>query len=420
MSVKIIDNSVTPFRLEPSRASIQPMQQPQSVVKPLPPANVNPRPIKSVTITDETFKPEPPRESIRPVPTSMPSYENDLVNHQIGSLLTCNDLLQQGKYPIAELYLNRPLTGTEKMDQSLTGPILKFRPRPVPAVVVPANTPQLTNEIVVNNPVTGETKVTPGGADLTSLDDLMRNNPRQRELRMYSKEVLRTYLQETFGIQTKSNNRDEIIRQLRQAVQEDSGLGKMFEQDDDDEKSIQGSGLGLKTPKYAQIGSFSINIQKINAAKPKLSVYYTQSGARVVYFHPAPTISQQFVALLKHYLVKNQVHSATYKRLNPNEKELWDKLITRSQGGQIRKRIVRPAPQLASKTYNFATEPLPPFATNIKDKAQRLTLVLGQIDARGGQNTDDLTDEAVKLAKSLLASKTITKKEYEEVIQSLS
>ena len=146
-----------------------------------------------------------------------------------------------------------------------------------------------------------------------------RVNYHQRDLRFYSKEVLRTCLRDRLGVKSLSNNRDELIKLIQQEAKrakEDSGISKMFEQAEDDEKSepIQGSGLGLKTPKYAIRCTSSL-------------------------FPPSPASAHQFVALLKHYLVKNHVHTATYKRLNPNQKDLWDKLITRSQGGQIRKRI---------------------------------------------------------------------------------
>lgn len=118
MTVKIIDNSVTSFRLEPPRAPIRAMQQPQPVSKPLRPANVSPIPIKSVIVTDEPFKPEPPRASIRPVPTSMSDYENDLVNRQIGSLLTCNDLLVKSNRTILFLLVIRVLSALSCCDCS--------------------------------------------------------------------------------------------------------------------------------------------------------------------------------------------------------------------------------------------------------------------------------------------------------------
>jgi hypothetical protein len=427
----------------------------------------------------QAFRPEPERENIiqyRQFSNLKPQIENDFINSDIKTILQVNDLLRSGNFVMAEHYLGRELTSDEKINRSISGTMMKYQKPYLPTKWTPFPTTeqgtQTKDEINSTNqdgtrvtvPTTIETGVDAPGDDadymVNQVIASLNNEPGAIAFTRLNKPQLLAYA-EYAQIPILPNM---TIPKLQKAISEDFGKtaktskkkkkkGSEELEDDNPYEALSGSG-------FVPFGNFKIHMGTLNKPNPKLSVYYNKSGKRVVYFHPMPSVSKTFVDNLKQHIGKGLRKNIDdflfpslkkapeppkpldwkldekfrYKdgsaphNLNPNERELWDKLFIRAQGGgTVRKRemttqiISNPTTTRTRRGKTLADQPHS-FSVNVTNKPKRLTILLGEIDARGGdkQATATLVQEAIAIAKDLLSEGTINKEEYSEIIDSIA
>lgn len=461
----LVDNITQKFRPEPAKPKIKPF--PKRNIENLK-HEVQVETIaeaKSALIEDErlqttkqigqAFRAEPERENIiqyEKFSNLKTQTENDFINQDIKTILQVNDLLKSGNFVMAEHYLQRELTPDEKVNRSISGPIMRYQKPYIPTkwADLPSDDISKPEKGKVTVTTDGGTKVTlpttidagvgtDGYEELASEVEASLNKVKgATKFNKLNKSQLLAYAYVHNLVDLTEDNK--TIKQLTKLIKkhhkgssggdddekEFSGVSKLYEDEPITPPSLKGSG-------FATLGNFKINMKTLDKPNPKLSVYYNKSGKRVVYFHPMPSVSKTFANALKQQVGKgwsdawigNWKKGSGLGKLNPNEEELWNKLMVRARGGgPIRKRAMTSRPsapgQVPTRSRNLPS--IPKFAVNVTNKPKRLTILLGEIDARGSdkQATAGLVKEAISIAKELLSQGTLNKSEYQEIIESIN
>jgi len=205
----------------------------------------------------------------------------------------------------------------------------------------------------------------------------------------------------------------------------------------DDEEDEKGAGIARVLdyqkevkPKYVAYGCFAVNVQKLNAHPPQLSVTYLENDQRVTYF------SNRVLSPLAREAIKNLLrnHTTTFEeqfmRLETTMKVLITDFIERSRVGKLRHRgpnrvkgeglaaeSSRPtvAPKIiAGRGVHLST----PVEVSVRDPKDRLMILLGSLNARDNLNESERA-EAIMIAQELPNTGRLNQKELQKVSEAL-